>query len=218
MADATSRPSTLRMILVPALITLAVTIVRLIGERKGWDPRFFNKEAGGGFALFGIAWLPLLFGIFFARTLVYAGLGPASKGRALVHALIGLAIAVAGSAGVFHSTFEPRMKGLLFNAVWVIGALITAVAWKPLARVDTAYGFLARVPVVVIAYLAMKGGWGTHYEKGPPGFPEMALLQKWFWLALLPQMVVWVAYTVITGGLAGAITALAMRRDRASTP
>ena len=66
------------------------------------------------YALVGIAWLPLLFGIGFARTLVKAGLGPASKGRALLHAVIGLAIAVAGSGWVFRSTLDPKRRADIY--------------------------------------------------------------------------------------------------------
>src|SRR5262245_21680601 len=101
MDDATPRISTFRLIVVPAVLTLGVTILRLVGERQGWDPRFFSREAGGGNAIVGISWLPFLFGIWFAKELVNAGLGPASKGRALIHALIGLGLAVGGSSSVF---------------------------------------------------------------------------------------------------------------------
>lgn len=34
--------STLQLIAVPALITLAITVLRLIGERQGWSKVWFN--------------------------------------------------------------------------------------------------------------------------------------------------------------------------------
>jgi hypothetical protein len=44
-----------RLILVPAIVTLAITLLRLIGELQGWSPFLFNKAPGGGFALVGIS-------------------------------------------------------------------------------------------------------------------------------------------------------------------
>ena len=43
-----------QLILVPAVITLGVTLLRLVGELAGWSPALFNREAGGGGALVGI--------------------------------------------------------------------------------------------------------------------------------------------------------------------
>ena len=37
-----------QLILVPSVITLAVTLLRLVGELQNWSPRLFNKEPGGG--------------------------------------------------------------------------------------------------------------------------------------------------------------------------
>ena len=54
-----------RMVLGPALITLAVTLLRLVGELQGWSPRLFSREAGGGGALVGISWLVPVFGAWF---------------------------------------------------------------------------------------------------------------------------------------------------------
>src|SRR5215467_15987762 len=64
MNDAASRPSLSigKLIVVPAVITLAVTILRLVGELENWAPPFFNKHPGGGGALIGISWLPIVFG------------------------------------------------------------------------------------------------------------------------------------------------------------
>ena len=52
-----------KLILVPAVITLAVTLLRLVGELQGWSPALFNREGGGRGALVGIVWLiPVLGG------------------------------------------------------------------------------------------------------------------------------------------------------------
>jgi hypothetical protein len=52
------------LILVPAIITLAVTLLRLAGELLRWSPTFFNREAGGPGAIVGIVWLVPVFGIY----------------------------------------------------------------------------------------------------------------------------------------------------------
>ena len=50
------------LILTPALITLAVTVLRLVGELQNWSPRFFSRQAGGAGAVVGIVWLVPIFG------------------------------------------------------------------------------------------------------------------------------------------------------------
>jgi len=64
-------------------------------------------------------------------------------------------------------------------------------------------------------FFAMLGNWGTHYDYVgmPPQF-SMPPVTKYLWLALFPQLVAWVAYTVVVGTLAG-VVALAVVRPRA---
>ncbi len=108
MADTTSgtRLSTKQLILVPALITLAITILRVVGELQHWSRVLFNPSAGGGGALVGIAWLPLIFGPYFALKLVRASEGPTRTGRAVGYALLGVLGFVAGGA----LAFAPRLQ------------------------------------------------------------------------------------------------------------
>src|SRR3954471_2083198 len=87
-----ARPTTRELVLVPAILTLAVTALRLIGELQGWNQRLFNRAGGGGGALIGISWLPLFFGVYCAWRLVRAGEGPSSNGKALGMAVLGLLI------------------------------------------------------------------------------------------------------------------------------
>ena len=47
----------------PALLTLGVTLVRLLGERLGWSPFLFSRLPGGGLSPLGITWLAPLVGI-----------------------------------------------------------------------------------------------------------------------------------------------------------
>jgi hypothetical protein len=100
----------------------------------------------------------------------------------------------------------------------IVALLVAFRGWPALARTLFAYGLAARLPVVLIMLLAILGNWGTHYELGPPGFPEMAPRPKWFWIGLLPQMTFWMAFTVIIGGFVGGLAALATgRREPAAT-
>jgi hypothetical protein len=65
--------STFRLVLVPGIITAAVTLLRLTGELNHWSRTFFNPDAGGGLALVGIAWLVPIFGIYFAMKFQSSG-------------------------------------------------------------------------------------------------------------------------------------------------
>ena len=77
-----------KLILVPALITLAITLLRLIGELQRWSPALFNRDPGGGGALIGIAWLVPVFGIYFGWKLASAGEHPPSAGKAIGFAFL----------------------------------------------------------------------------------------------------------------------------------
>ena len=74
-----------------------------------------------------------------------------------------------------------------------------------------AYGYLARIPVVVVMYVALQANWGTHFEKGMPGLPVMPFLQNWLVICVLPQFVSWIGFTLVIGGLCGGIAALFRR-------
>ena len=42
----------------------------------------------------------------------------------------------------------------------------------------------------------------------------MAPLAQWFWIGLLPQLTIWVAFTVVVGMLFGLVAAAVARRVR----
>src|SRR3989442_13098798 len=98
MAETNSnrRVSITRLILVPGLITLGVTILRLVGELQHWPKPFFSAEAGGGGAIFGVSWLPLIFGPYFALKLACAGERPSSLGKAFGFTVLGLVVMIGG--------------------------------------------------------------------------------------------------------------------------
>src|SRR5689334_10425159 len=81
-----------KLILVPAVITLAVTLLRLLGELMHWSTTLFNPAPGGGGAVIGIAWLVPIFGIYFALKVAGSGERPAGVGPAIGYAFLGFAL------------------------------------------------------------------------------------------------------------------------------
>ena len=206
-----------RLILVPAVITLAVTLLRLIGELQGWSSSLFNREAGGGGAIVGIVWLVPIFGIYFALRLAREGAGPGKLLRALGLVLLALVLmpaagAVAGAAGLDPFGIPTLV---VFVVVSVVAGVVALKAWPELGRVLTAYGLAARIPVAIVMLIAILGNWGTHYDVPPtPDFPEMAALAKWFLIGLVPQMTIWIAFTVVIGMLFGLVAVALVHRGR----
>lgn len=200
-----------RLVLVPAAITLAVTVLRVTGELLRWSPSLFNREAGGGGALVGIVWLIPLFGIYFALKLAAAGLGPASVRRTLGWAGLAFVINTALGFGSFAVVKSPVAQLGIFTVTSWLAIFIAMPGWPALWRVLLAYGFAARIPVLVIMFMAIFGGWDSHYAKPRPDFPAMGPWGLFFWTALLPQFSVWIYLTVVGGLLFGAL-ALGIRR------
>jgi hypothetical protein len=206
-----------RLILLPAIITLAITIFRLVGELEHWSPRFFNTSVGGGGALVGISWLPIILGPYFAAKLLKAGERPKSTGRAIGLAALGVAVAIVLTllpGGLqMRFDFEPR---LLYGwTAFIIGALVAFAAWPALFKVLLAYAYAARIPVAVIMFFAFQGNWGTHYDAPPPDLPPtMSLVPKYIWLGFVPQLALWVAFTLMVGMFLGTLAAGAMRLAR----
>src|SRR5262249_54704942 len=97
----------MQMIVVPALISLAITLLRLVGELQHWSPALFSAQPGGGGALVGISWLIPVFGIYFALKLAARGEGPASIGKALGLALG--AVAALAAVGFLATRLHPSL-------------------------------------------------------------------------------------------------------------
>jgi len=201
------------LVLVPAVITLGITLLRLVGELMRWSETLFNRSAGGGFAIVGIVWLVPVFGVYFALKLAAMGHRPARLGRAIGLITLGLLILpVTVALGRVLQLAPGRGWILLFTVGSLIGLGVAYQGWPALGGTLVAYGLAARIPVAVIMLLAILGNWGTHYELGPPDFPAMAPLAKWVWIGLVPQMTLWMAFTVIVGGLVGSLAVAVMRR------
>lgn len=203
MADASS-PSKLRiarLILVPAIISLVVTLLRLMGELMHWSSILFNRSAGGGGAIVGITWLPFFFGPYFAVKLWDKNHRPSSSGKAVGYAILGAVLLFAGTALILT---RPN------NFLAVVGLLLMAAAialqfvpWRALAKTLIAYAYTARVPVAIVMFFAMQGHWGTHYDATPPEGLPAAFWPRYLAVAIAPQLLMWIAYTMIAGILFG---------------
>jgi len=207
----TSKVSLLRLVLVPAILTLAVTLLRLAGELMQWSPSLFNRDAGGGGALVGIVWLIPIFGMYFGLKLAAAGAGPVSIGKALGWAALAFVLNTALGFGSFAVVKSPVAQLGIFTLTSWLAIFVARPAWPALWRVLLAYGFAARIPVLLIMFLAIFGGWDSHYAKPRPDFPAMGPWGLFFWTALLPQFSVWIYLTVVGGLLFGAL-AVGIRR------
>ena len=131
----TNELSTRKLILVPAVITLGVTLLRLTGELMHWSPLLFNRAAGGGRAIVGIAWLVPFFGAWFGWKLAHAGERPGSVGKAIGFAVLGfvmtpaigfLAVA-AGPRGLWRRVCIMAALGL--GGGWVRGSGLGVAVW-----------------------------------------------------------------------------------------
>lgn len=209
-----------KLILVPAVITLAVTLLRLIGEFQQWSALFFSAAAGGGGALVGIVWLVPVFGIYFAMRLAKSGEGPEKVGRVILFPFLSILVLVAGFLIGGMISGQPGQPGSVVAAgiASILAIAVMSRPWPQLFHSLLGYGIAARIPVVVIMFFAIKGSWGTHYDGPPPGFPEMSWLSKFVIIGVLPQLTFWVAFTVIIGSLFGGIAVALFSRKKAEKP
>jgi len=208
-----------RTALPPALVALAVTLLRLAGEIRGWSETWFSRATGGLVPasavswVVGITWLALPFGAWFAWRLARAGVAKPGGGRALAIAAIAVLLLYGG--GRLVSVVRIGFPAFLF-AIWTVAVVAAAVAWRAwpaLGRVLLAYGLLSRAVVAVVMFLAMRGQWGTHYDYADmPGVREIPLGAAYLLFAFLPQLVFWVGYTIVLGMVAGALVVAARGR------
>lgn len=194
----------------PAIITLIVTIVRLAGELMGWPSPWFNANAGGDGAIVGISWLIPLFGFFFGVKLAKGGYLPKSLGLTAL-AVIACIVVNIGAFVLVSFLQLPQAAILIMLAIlswlfiWVVNRL-----WSEMVRVMRDYAFAARIPVAAVMLIAMIGDWKTHYDVPPPNWPEIDqanVLFKWIMIGAIPQMSIWIAATVLFGGIFAVIAA-----------
>lgn len=217
MSETSSRSdvSIARLILVPSIISLAVTLLRLVGELQGWPGALFNREAGGFGSIIGITWLAPIFGVYFALKLSQAGHAPASAGKAIAYSALGLVFLFGGAALAFAKDFDFPGKVIFAFLLALAGASIPIAGWSALFKTLLAYGYAARIPVAILMFFAIRGQWGTHYDVLPPDFPtDAGFWATYFQIGFLPQMLIWIAFTLVTGSLTGSITAAIAGRSK----
>jgi hypothetical protein len=218
--SSSSRITLSHLVIMPALITLGITILRLIGELQHWPAPWFNTSMGGGGAIIGISWLPLIFGPYFALKLAGAGEGPLSAGKPILLALAGLVVLIAGGVIVGMTETHPGALTVLGFVVMLVAAFIPGRGWPALGSALLAYAFAARIPVLVVMFFALRGnggqGWGTHYDALPARYAHAKFATKFFNEAVLPQICLWIGYTVIVGALFGTIAVAIIHRGKAA--
>jgi hypothetical protein len=200
----------LRSLVVPAVVTLAVTLLRLTGELRGWSTRLFGDSGGGG-ALVGIVWLVPLFGAYFGYRLAAQG-ATARAGAVIARALFAAVLVVACGAftGLVLRLGQISQAGVLMLALCV-GAWVAYRGFPALGRTLLLYGLAARLPVMVVMLVAILVRWQTHYNAPPPALQNMGPLAKWVLIAVLPQTFMWIPFTIIVGAFFGGLALLGAR-------
>ncbi|HLW80297.1 MAG TPA: hypothetical protein VKU44_11945 [Terriglobia bacterium] len=195
-------------IMMPAAITLLVTILRLVGELQHWSPKLFNTEAGGGGALVGISWLPIIFGPYFALKLAGAGDGPASKGKAIGLSLASLPVLVVGGFLVGKSfSSGSAVLAIVGFVVMFAAAFVARAGWPSLGTTLLKYAYAARIPVLIVMFIAFKEAWATHYTALPPQLASAPFWRQFLDAAVLPQLLLWTGFTVVVGSIFGTVVA-----------
>ncbi len=203
-----SSPSIARLVLVPALVTLALTLLRLVGELEHWPPSWFSTAPGGpGPLAVLLALLAPAFGVYFALNLARSGCGPADAKQVIGLAFLGLMLLLLGFSISFLLDIQFTGKLVLGYVVVAFAAVLQVPTWPRLAKALLAYGFAARIPVVTVMLLALRGHWGTHFDNVQARYAHMSFGPMVSYFALLPQLVFWVAFTVVTGAFVGGIAA-----------
>ncbi len=123
-----------KLITVPAIITLVITLVRLFAELGNLPSWLASKESGGGGAVIGITWLVPVFAIYFAiklvgssgtfwknlaRTLLYYGLA------ARIPVIIIMGLAIFGNWGTHYDAFPPEMADMSPTVKFLLGGVVT---------------------------------------------------------------------------------------------
>jgi len=204
-----------RIALIPGLITLAVSVVRLLGELQLGPPILFNRNPGGDGALIGVTWLVPIAGLWFAWKARNAGFVPVSPARGVLWPLFGtLAMAACAALVIGVIKLSLPVALLVIAPLALACTLFVRAAWPALFRSLAVYGLYARVPVIGITALAAFRGWDTHYQKvGPDDLPLSPGMQT-LWIGVA-QIGIWIPLTVLIGGLIGGLFGgfIGLRKD-----
>ena len=159
----------------------------------------------------GISWLPFLFGPYFAVKLARSGHGAPSVWKTFGLSVLGILILMAGGFIGFGPRIHFPGREVVGLVLMVLSPFVVALGWPALFRVLVAYGYAARIPVAIVMLFAIHGHWGTHYDVLPPNYAgPTSFFGEYMLIAFVPQMIIWIAFTVLIGTFVGTIvTALA---------
>jgi hypothetical protein len=209
MTHTNSRFSIVRLALGPILLTLGVTLLRLVGELRGWPGPWFDKNSG----LVGITWfLPPIFGFYFAWKLWGKGERIDRVGRAVALGALGVVLNQIVEATVFE--YAPISIYSMLVILWIVAivsAYLQYLAWPALFKTLMVYGMGARIPVVIVMFFALRGHWGTHYDR-PAGPYKLSFWPEFLWFGFFEELIYWVSFTVAMGSLAGGVAAIVAKR------
>ena len=133
-----NRPDYGKLILIPALITLGITLLRLGGEFMDLPSWLASKKAGGPGALIGISWLPPILGVYFVvklkgvpgkpwwnllKTLFLYGLA------ARIPVIIIMGLAIYGNWSTHYSTFPGSLSVATHARQFLLGGVMTQLVW-----------------------------------------------------------------------------------------
>jgi len=133
-----NRPDYGKLILIPALITLGITLLRLGGEFMDLPSWLASKKAGGPGALIGISWLPPILGVYFSlklmgapgkhwwnlfKTLFLYGL------TARIPVIIIMGLAIYGNWSTHYNAFQGSLSDATPAAKFLRGGVITQLVW-----------------------------------------------------------------------------------------
>src|SRR5688572_29453183 len=206
------KPRLLPLLLIASLLTLVVTVVRVVGEREGWSPAWFDRTAYSPWNPFGIVWLVPVFGFLFGRRLAMQG-SRAPFVAAFFVPMFALLLLVGVGGYMRKELTDDALRtgfGWLFWGGPVL-ALLALFAWPRAFLVNLLYGMLARLPVVVVQVLDVQNGWQTHYGKVHGKLPSMTADER-LWLLTMAQVTVWIPFTVLLGSGFAALGAATVRR------
>lgn len=201
-----------RLIMYPAIITLLITLLRLVGELLHGPAILFGRAEGGGAAIIGISWLPFIFGPYFAVKLFDRNLKPSSLRKTILFAFAGIVVVACGAIVAFSPMVHFTGRIIVGLLMMVGAAALQYIPWRELAQTLIAYAYLARIPVVIVMFFAMLGHWGTHYDAVLPPYDQLPFLTKFLYMAIAPQLVMWIVYTMTVGAFIGGIYAAIFRR------
>jgi len=197
--DSAHDDSTFRIVLWPAAIAIAVTVLRAVGELNRW-PKPLVNSAPCGKAILGVTWLVPLVGAYFVFKLARAHERPTQLRFTFVAALVGACLEAR-----WHLPFGVRQVQLRDSHHWRLrfdGGRHGPSGIDLASFVLLAYGYASRIPVAIVQWLALRGHWGTHYD-ALGNFPPIGFWPTYIRVSLVPNIFFMEAYTVIVGALVG---------------